>query len=366
MTKMDRRKLLAQAAGTASLLALAGCAVTHDADMAESQSSPARLNTDARISKIAFGSCINQTKPQPIWDAILADQPDLFIFGGDNVYASTQPWQLEALQQAYELQAQQPGFRKLRQTVPHVAIWDDHDYGLNDGGADFANKQASKQAFMDFWQLSANNPRRSHDGLYNALTLGPLGQRVQVILLDGRWFRSKQRPTDQPNAPGKERYLPDPDPTKTMLGAEQWQWLQAQLSVPADLRLIVSGVQVIAQGHGWEGWGNFPHEQARLLALIQHTQAKAVVFLSGDRHIGAIYRHQAEGHYPLYELTSSGMTHAWAQAKEFGPNRLGDLVTENHYATVEVDWTARQVELLIKSVQGQVLRRQPIALADLQ
>jgi alkaline phosphatase D len=247
-----------------------------------------------------------------------------------------------------------------------LAIWDDHDYGLNDGGADFAQKQASKQAFVDFWHLPADDPRRRRDGLYHAVTLGPTGQRVQVILLDGRWFRSALKVTDQRNAPGKERYLPDRDPSKTMLGAEQWAWLEAQLRVPADLRLIVSGVQVIVEGHGWEGWGNFPHEQAKLLELIQRTRANGVVLLSGDRHIGAIYKHQSAGAYPLFELTSSGMTHAWAQAKEAGPNRLGDLVTENHYATVEVDWAARQVALQIKSVQGQVLRSQNFALAELK
>ena len=363
---MDRRSLLTHAVSAASLMALAGCAVSQLTKVTEPNASPIRQGTDSSIRKIAFGSCIDQTKPQPIWDAILADKPDLFVFGGDNVYASTQPWQLETLQSAYRTLASNPGFRKLRATVPHVAIWDDHDYGLNDGGADFSHKQASKQAFVDFWQLPANDPRRSRDGLYHAVSIGPKGQQVQIILLDGRWFRSALKVTDQRNSPGKERYLPDNDPTKTMLGAEQWQWLEAQLRAPADLRLIVSGVQMIVEGHGWEGWGNFPLEQARLLELIRRTQANGVVLLSGDRHIGALYKHQPAGAYPLFELTSSGMTHAWAQAKEPGPNRLGDLVTENHYASVEVDWASGQVQLLIKSVQGQVLRRQALALADLR
>jgi alkaline phosphatase D len=362
---MDRRTLLAQAASAASLMALAGCGMPLAAVVAEPGDLQSWPSADSRISKIAFGSCIDQTKPQPIWDAILADKPDLFIFGGDNVYASKQPWQLDTLQSAYQTLVTSPGFSQLRKTVPHVAIWDDHDYGLNDGGADFAHKQASKQAFVDFWQLPANDPRRSRDGLYHALTFGPAGHRVQIILLDGRWFRSALKVTDQRNAPGKERYVPDGDPIKTMLGRAQWQWLEAQLRMPADVRLIVSGVQVIAQGHGWEGWGNFPLEQARLLELIRHTQANGVVLLSGDRHIGALYKHQPAGGYPLFELTSSGMTHAWAQAEEAGPNRLGELVTENHYATVEVDWASRQVHLLIKSVQGRVLRRQATALAEL-
>ena len=150
-----------------------------------------------------------------------------------------------------------------------------------------------------------------------------------------------------------------------MLGAAQWQWLKQQLRQPADVRLIVSGVQVVAEGHGWECWGNFPAEQTRLYDLIRSTQAKGVVFLSGDRHIGAFYRQQRAGSYPLYELTSSGMTHAWSTAKEAGPNRLGELVTQNHFATLDIDWSARRLVMAIKSEQGQTLRQEVVALADL-
>lgn len=318
------------------------------------------------LQRIAFGSCIDQNKPQPIWGPILAAQPDLFIFGGDNVYASTQPWQLDSLEKAYATQAAQAGFAQLRQTIPHVAIWDDHDMGLNDGGVEFPHKQASKQAFLDFWQLPAHDPRRHREGLYHAAIFGKAGQRVQVILLDTRWFRSRPKVTDQRGAAGKERYVPDADPQKTMLGEAQWAWLEAQLKEPADVRLVVSGVQVVAEGHGWEGWHNFPLEQARLSQVIRRTQAKGVIFLSGDRHIGAVYKSQQPGSYPLYELTSSGMTHAWASANEVGPNRLGSLVTQNHFALIELDWHHQHIVLGFQNTQGEWLKRQTLQMAELQ
>jgi alkaline phosphatase D len=49
---------------------------------------PASVAAQGRppLSRIAFGSCADQVKPQPIWDAILTYQPELFIFAGDNVY----------------------------------------------------------------------------------------------------------------------------------------------------------------------------------------------------------------------------------------------------------------------------------------
>ena len=60
-----------------------------------------------------------------------------------------------------------------------------------------------------------------------------------------------------------------------MLGAAQWAWLRAQLLQPAELRLIVSSVQVLAEGHGWEGWDNLPLERTKLLGLIDETAARA-------------------------------------------------------------------------------------------
>jgi alkaline phosphatase D len=318
------------------------------------------------LRRIVVGSCIDQTKPQPIWDAVLADKPDLVIFGGDNVYANEQPWSQDKLERAYAMQAAVPNFAKLRSSVPHLAIWDDNDYGLNDGGADFAHKLESKASFLRFWQASEKDARYTRDGIYHAEVYGPPGQRVQVILLDTRSFRSPWKPTDQRNAPGKERYLPDPDPAKTMLGEAQWRWLEQQLRQPAEVRLIVSGIQVIADGHGWERWGNLPHERARLARLIGDTRAAGVVLLSGDRHIGALYRDTQGTPYPLYEITSSGITHPWAQAAEAGPNRLGDLFTELHYGTVEIDWGAQRVQLQLKDQRGTVRRNHAIPLNELQ
>jgi alkaline phosphatase D len=351
---LDRRTLLGS--GIAASAWLAGCASAPASSPA--QASKAKL-------RIAFGSCIDQNKPQPIWDTILGSKPDLFIFGGDNVYASDLPFSLTKLEKAYAALAANPGFAKLRQSVPHLAIWDDHDYGKNDAGAEFADKQVSKDAFLKFWQIPAADPRHQRDGVYHAQITGAPGQRLQIIMLDVRWSRSQWKPTDRRDAPGKERYVPDASAEKTMLGEAQWQWLEAQLREPADLRLIVSGIQVVTNGHGWESWSLFPLERQRLYQLIATAQAHGVVFLSGDRHIGALYAEPGMGPYPMFEMTSSGMTHAWAGANEAGPNRLGELVTENHFGLIDVDWATRRLSLSIYNLAGASLRRQDIALGDL-
>ncbi len=324
----------------------------------------------APLTRIAFGSCINQALPQPIWAPILAGRPELFLFGGDNVYASTPPFSRQRLDAAYAKLAAEPGFARLRQTVPHLAVWDDNDYGLPDGGADFADRLSSRQAFLDFWQVPADDERRQRDGVYLARSHGPPGQRVQVILLDVRSHRSAWRPTDQHGAPGKERYLPDADPGKTMLGAVQWAWLEACLRQPADLRLVLSGIQVVADGHGWECWANFPLQRQRLYSLIGSTRANGVLFLSGDRHIGAFYREQGSANrpvpYPLTDFTASGLTHAWQGAAEAGPNRISPLFDQLQYGTLDIDWPLRRVALALRDVQGRAQHTLAIDLRSLQ
>jgi alkaline phosphatase D len=262
--------------------------------------------------RVGVASCADQRQPQPLWDAVLAEQPDFFVFAGDNVYASEQPFDVATLHAAYRELAAKSNFARLRTTVPHLAVWDDHDYGVNDGGAEFPHKHAAKAACLRFWQLAADDPCRTRDGLYHAQVLTVGTRHVQVIGLDLRWFRSPWLPTDQRGAAGKERYLPDADPTKTMLGAAQWRWLEAQLRTPADVRLLVSSIQCVVEGHGWERWGNLPAERDRLYRVLRETGTRGVLILSGDRHIGGIYREaHASVPYPVYELTSSGVTHPW-------------------------------------------------------
>ncbi|HSA81247.1 MAG TPA: alkaline phosphatase D family protein [Geminicoccaceae bacterium] len=325
---------------------------------------PVRSDEGPPLTRIAFGSCVHQDRPQPIWDAILAWRPELFVFAGDNVYGDLAPGAASRLEDAYAKAAEIEGYRALRAQVPVLATWDDHDYGHNDAGGDFPYREEAKALFLDFWEIPADDPRRSREGIYHAQIFGPAGMRLQVILLDTRSFRSPLTPTDQHGAPGKERYVPDPDPAKTMLGAAQWAWLRAQLQEPAELRLIVSSVQVLAEGHGWERWGNLPRERERLLDLIAANGANGVIFLSGDRHVGGLYRRPGAP-YALYEITSSGLNMFYAAAREAGPLRLGQVYGRENFGTIDIDWWAGEVMLSVRALNGEPVRRTVIALAAL-
>jgi alkaline phosphatase D len=318
------------------------------------------------VSRIAFGSCANQNRPQPIWGPIVASAPQLFLFLGDNIYGDTKD--MKVLKDKYDLLAAVPGFQKLKQTCPLLATWDDHDFGTNDAGAEFPKKEESQQLFLDFFGVPADSPRRKQAGVYSAQTFGPPGRRLQVILLDTRYFRSplKRRKAFYLDGP----YDPVTDPTTTILGEAQWHWLDAQLRQPAELRLLASSIQVVAEDHHWEKWHNFPHERERLYRLLRETRANGVVILSGDRHLAELSLMDAGIGYPLYDLTSSGLTEGdkhWRKL-ETNRHRVATMNCGNNFGAIAVDWGQADplVRLQIRDEAGDVTIQQKLPLSLLQ
>ncbi|NHK28043.1 alkaline phosphatase family protein [Parvularcula flava] len=344
--------------------------------------SSAPLDTSATVTRIAFGSCADETEDQSIWTEIAATEPDVFLFMGDNVYGDAKADDarfndpdLPKMRQSYVDLGKSKPFEALRQSTPVLAVWDDHDYGLNDGGADYVFKEQAEALFEDVWDLAEADERRQRPGIYQSWMLGEeRGRMVQIILLDTRFFRSALLPTDTPDAPGKERYIPDPTAAKTMLGAEQWRWLNNELLKPADLRLIVSSIQVLADGHGWEAWKMLPAERERLYNMINATGAENVVLLSGDRHAGAIYRKDVTLTYPLYEVTSSSLNlpaSIWREESgttyvEPGPNRLGGMVYDANFGIIDIDWEYEALSLELRGADGGIITRETVSLSELR
>ncbi|MEO1252043.1 MAG: alkaline phosphatase D family protein [Pseudomonadota bacterium] len=375
----------------AGALALAACAsqpiadefASVDARLAEApdgviQAVPmasAPLDPSKTLTRIVFASCAQQNEEQSIWDVIAREGQDLTLYIGDNVYGdvrSNDP-ALPELKAAYMRLAQSEPFSRARAAAPMLTTWDDHDYGMNDAGGDYQYKESAEALFEYVWAVE--DARRERPGVYNSWMFGAGDEkRVQLIMLDTRFFRSALRPTDEWGAKGKERYLPDDDPVKTMLGEAQWAWLEGELAKPADLRLIVSSVQVIAEGHGWEAWKMLPAERERLYRTIDEAGAKGVVLLTGDRHSAALYKREGVLDYPLFEATSSSLNlplRNWLDPnepyeQEPGPHRLTDMIIDANYGVVEIDWERGEVDLVIKNEAGGVIESRSVDLSTLR
>lgn len=310
-----------------------------------------KLAADTVISSIAFGSCADQYKRQPIWNAIIAAKPQAFIMVGDNVYGDVSDASMWELKTAYKNLAEHPDFSKARKAMPFLPIWDDHDYGVNDGGASFRYRQEAEQLFRNFWKIP---PSENKEGLYRSHIIGPEGKRLQIILLDMRSFRSDL--TKKPGAGRRAPYVPDDALDKTMLGKKQWDWLEAELKKPAEFRLIISSIQVLAEGHSWERWGNLPSEKSKLLTLIKKTGATNSLFLSGDRHLGAIYKYTDDDNATFHEFTSSSLNRPYPNAQEPGPFRVGKTYGHVNFGTISIDWLHKKIALNLRDLGGTPVR----------
>jgi alkaline phosphatase D len=302
---------------------------------------------------VAFGSCNMPEENNPFWDDILAENPDVWIWGGDIVYADTDD--MDRLRTIYAKQDSVPGYAKLKANIPIIGTWDDHDFGLNDGGAGFTVKKESQQVFLDFMGVPANSDRRNREGVYAAHTLETSKGSVKILVLDTRYFRSDLIKDEDPN----RRYKPDTSDSATVLGAEQWAWLKNELdSSQADFNLIMSSIQVLSGEHGFETWGNFPKETEKLETLISQSGAKGVLILSGDRHISEFSKKEVSGlAYPLIDFTSSGLTHSYSSFNgEPNQYRVGEVVSDKSYGTVSIFFDEKELDLKMMGDNGTVLQ----------
>eukprot|EP00633_Aureoumbra_lagunensis_P007169 CAMPEP_0197312822 /NCGR_PEP_ID=MMETSP0891-20130614/23494_1 /TAXON_ID=44058 ORGANISM="Aureoumbra lagunensis, Strain CCMP1510" /NCGR_SAMPLE_ID=MMETSP0891 /ASSEMBLY_ACC=CAM_ASM_000534 /LENGTH=1129 /DNA_ID=CAMNT_0042800277 /DNA_START=198 /DNA_END=3587 /DNA_ORIENTATION=+ len=271
---------------------------------------------------------------------------------GDQAYGDCVNPELECqeLVDAYADLDAIPEFAEFKQEQPLLATWDDHDYCDDNTGAECPYKYKNKDLFMDFYEIREDHPMRSRDGVYSAYEFGPDGQKLQIILLDTRFFKTLN--TDGVGG--------------TMLGDEQWAWLESEFAKDADLRILVSSIQYL--GNEFESWYQMDCEQKRLLEILPDN----VVIISGDRHKGAFYQLDAwngaeylgwnswfdgyltppltlsEGqNAPLFEVTASGLNSALGGGdnEEPGPHRVpgSPLVLVDHYGLLEIDWTTRTV-----------------------
>jgi len=301
---------------------------------------------------IAFGSCNKHDLPNLLWDDIEAANPDIWIWGGDIIYADTDD--MTELRSVYAAQDEVAGYKSLKSKVPVIGSWDDHDYGLNDGGVEFSAKRESQQELLDFLDVPADSPRRKQEGVYAVHDYNLSQGKVKVIVLDTRYFRTALTKDTET----KKRNRPNQYGEGTVLGEAQWQWLAETLSnSEADFNVLVSSVQFLSNQHGFECWGNFPHEVDKLKTMVAASKAKGVLILSGDRHISEFSKTRLDGlDYPFIDFTSSGLTHAYSKfTGEPNPFRVGEVVSTESFGVLEFDFNRGEVVFKMLGDGGVVL-----------
>ncbi len=302
------------------------------------------------ILRIAFGSCNKVELEQPLWKPILDTKPDLWIWLGDNIYANTEDMDLMAAM--YEDQNNKIDYKNLRESVPMIGIWDDHDFGENDGGKDFPKKKGSQNLLLNFLMEPASSPRRKQDGIYTTHWIHFENHAVKIILLDTRYNRES------------------PGPESDILGEAQWQWLAKELKPDsAEVTIIASSTQVIPTQHRKEKWNRFPKSRKRLLQMIKESRRPGLFLISGDRHYGEISM-QTNPSNPLYEITSSGLTHtksiAWFRfGLEENRHRLGEPLVDLNFGLIDINFDSSKVSMKLCDQEGNICVRKDVLIPEL-
>lgn len=335
-----------------------------------------KINNDSNrtLKRICFGSCSSQHIPDnhDIFNVIAAQNPDLYIAGGDNIYGdffAILPGTLDYMQRAYASMWNNKAVRNLYDNVETIATWDDHDFGMNDGVIDNSAKYYAKDLLFKYFKVPADDPRRFNPSgeIYRNYEYGDAEHRVQCIMLDLRWSHTPYKVSGPVGAlSGYDTIM---DPNARMMSDEQWAWLEEQFRKPAKFRIIMSSLQFSASYNGGEAWSVLPLEKQRMVDLIKSTRANGIVFLSGDVHFADLNVLRDADCYPLFDFSASGLTH-YTSSPYASDNRIPGSKAPfagRNFGQIDINWDATPIELVgvLKDEKGNVKISQKLTADDL-
>lgn len=321
------------------------------------------------VSNVAFSSCYapGRQNSDVLWNHVRHTfQADVWSWLGDNAYSdgSDMEYKRNKYNEGKENEFYASSGPIGEPKIPVTGTWDDHDFGANNMGKEYQCLKPSQDEFSYFFDLPENDPRhpsqgtKQRNGIYHAYMFAEPGSNdkknndggtsengIHLIHLDARSHRSPTFNT-YGDCEGKD---------SSMLGEEQWTWLQMELNRPSKVKIIGSGIQVLPptyhgrplteycsfdgeegtflqansavgedekwQGTRYECWSEIPQERTRLLQMVQKSindgNSKKVIFISGDQHWGEIMAKEMPPHPSygdaqiLYEVTGSGIDQNW-------------------------------------------------------
>jgi alkaline phosphatase D len=231
--------------------------------------------------------------------------------------------------------------RAFKQSKFQLATWDDHDFGPNNAGSDYAYRDFSINMFKNFW----GNGTYPQDGVYNTYKYRDL----QFFLTDNRSFQTQQ----------------------DYLGRTQLEWLKAELmNSSATFKFIVIPSAVL---WSWQGTSEISMYQSgerdELYDFIYYNNISGVIFLSGDKHKSYFARYDpgCGGTYPLYEFMSSPMTSGLSSNVPDYPDMIY-FYTNYSYGKVRISGLAvnRVCTFEMKNASGTIVSTLAFSENDLQ
>lgn len=280
---------------------------------APADDAPARL-------RLALASCQRwEHAHYAAWRHASAQSHDLVVFVGDYIYeygaietgvrthGLAPARTLQQYRERYAAYKSDPALQAAHAACPWIVVWDDHevdndyarDQSLTQSGPAFlALRAAAYQAYWEHQPLPpAWRPRGPDMRIHHRLNWGRL---ARIHAVDGRQFRDPQACPRLVRAVGSN--IVDAadcplltDPVRSLLGAEQEQWLAEGWDLDRGWNLLaqqtlmarLSRREVTARGTGryWmDGWDGYPLARQRLLDTVHTRRVPNLVVLGGDVH----------------------------------------------------------------------------------
>lgn len=313
----------------------------------ESAVQPKKPSDIRNVNRIAVVCCALQDQPQELWQQVRAVNPDLVLVAGNTV--SSLRADEKPLAAQYKKLDQNQDYKSLREQVPFMATWDEGDYGVRGGDGSYSGKKASKEAFVKYWNYIPAMKTQKSQGIEHAAIFESNGQKIQVIMLDTRFY-STALVSD-----GQGSYKKNWKNGATLLGASQWAWLKSELQKKADLRIVVSPLQIGANSFGGKRWGTFPYERQRFFDLLRATNVHNLIMVSGGRGFASLAKVDLIDYSPLYDVTVGPLNAQTIEAEQ-DRHYVQAPVSQMSFATIEWKGNNKTVSVNMIGDQGQKIQ----------
>ncbi len=295
--------------------------------------------------RVAFGGGAGYVpEHERIWLTIKHRDPLAMLLLGDNVYIDD-PEHTLTQHYCYYRRHSRPEWRQLVSGRGVYAIWDDHDFGLDDshGGPEIDDPPWKPEVWKVFTR-NWNNPYYGggdeHHGVWFDFYIGD----VHFIMLDGRYYRE----SSDRRAPRVEN--------PSMLGPVQLAWMKETLkNSHGTFKILISPVPWASGTKGGppgglDTWDGFDEERNLIYDFLYDNKISGVVLLSADRHRTDARRISRKKGYDLYDFMSSVLTNYHTHPLVETPELIFGYNEKNAFGLLHFDTTLDDPKMIFEIV----------------
>lgn len=317
----------------------------------EPTSSVVLENLKNEVRKIAFVSSIEAQGDLSLWGTIREKNPDLIVIVGNSMNYSNFDNKLS--QAPFKKLEESADFQYLKKQIPIVATWSDLDYGLRGGDSTYPLKNEAKEKFLEYWSYILPHQKAGTEGIEHALMFGQGDSKLQVILLDTRFYADEWL-SDRGNQSLSKNW----NPRATLLGSKQWKWLAEQLDEPAKYRLIISPLPLGFKSGEKERWALLPYERQKFFDTVRNSGSANYIIVSAGEGLGNVSKVKLKNFPSLYDFSVGSFNGALTRTSA-DSNLDQEVIHENHFGWLELN-AEGPVAFSFIGHQGRVLRTHKI------